>query len=343
MRWLSGGTYVKTKLLLFLCVCMFFCAAASIAAIKGLEMWRARNWTTVPYALQNNTVIIDAALSAPKQEAHFFSSNVPAPLIVDLHPWSSALGAAAGDNGIRLDELAYRKSWSYIRPTLTGHNRNPTGCCGNEMIDAIKVAIDFARKNAQVTSVHVIGGSGGGYTALCGALSGKLDGIAAYQVWIPITDLESWYQQRPPVSYERDILACTNSSAKLNVAEARRRSPIYMSVPSQLPTVHLFAGVHDGSGGSISGSVPITHTIRMYNKLSKDPIGDDVLLRLLEARKGPLSDSNMSIDGRQVHLAAESGSVSVTIFEGGHEVLANAAMDIAIKDANVAKKATTAF
>jgi pimeloyl-ACP methyl ester carboxylesterase len=333
MRNLIKGAHSKPKIFLALCIGLGVCALAGLGSLKILDMWRARQTIGGPYALASNTVVIPSALSAPQQKAHFFSANVPAPLIIDLHPWSSLLGSAAGDNGMRLDELAYRNSWSYIRPELTGHNRNPTGCCGKATIDAIKMAIDYARNHAQVTSVHVIGGSGGGYTALCGAMSGQLGGVTSYQAWVPITDLETWHRQRPGLSYERDILACTNSAARFNLAEARRRSPLFMSVPAQMPVVHLFAGVHDGTAGSSAGVVPISHSIRMYNRLSQQaPIADDILLRLMETRTGPQSSVDMRIDGRQIHLAAENSKASITIFEGGHEVLANAAMQIAIAD-----------
>lgn len=332
-----GGFSNGSRVLLLVGAGLFLCAVTGLAALKALDMWRARLPGFTPYALEANSVTIPAALSAPEQQAHFFAANVPAPLIVDLHPWSSALGSAAGDNGLRLDELAYRNSWSYIRPTLTGHNRNPDGCCSEAVIDAIKTAIAYARKHAQVTSVHVIGGSGGGYTALCGAMSEKLEGIASYQAWVPVTDLELWHRQRPGVSYERDILACTASPTGFDVAEARRRSPMHMPVPAVLPKIHLYAGVHDGFAGDLDGKVPITHSVGMYNRLSKVQVTADVLLQLLEARKGPQSSANVMIDGRQIHLSAQDGPVSLTIFEGSHEVLAKAAMDVALEDAAAAK------
>jgi pimeloyl-ACP methyl ester carboxylesterase len=332
MKPLTGDAKGQVKLMLIIVAGVCLCAAIAFAAVKGLERWRARDWINVPYATQNNTVKIPGTTVAPEQEAHFFSANIAAPLIVDLHPWSSRLGSPAGDNGIRLDELAFRNSWSYIRPTMTGHNRNTDGCCSDMMIESVKAAIDYARKRARVTSVHVIGGSGGGYTALCGALSQKLEGVTSYQAWVPITDLERWYQQRPAAAYQRDILACTGSTSGLNAAEAGRRSPMAMSIPPMLPTIHLLAGVHDGFGGDPAGIVSITHSIRMYNRLSKVPVSDDVILQLLESRKGPQSASGSQIDGRQIHLAAQNGMVSLTIFEGGHELLAKAAMEIAIKD-----------
>lgn len=323
--WPAGGL----RTLLIAALVLGSLAAAAGLALFAQRAWRESRRTDLAYATDRHMVRIAPHAAAPAQSAHFLAASAQAPLIVDLHPWSSNLGTPSGDDGARLDELAWRHGWNYIRPTLTGPNRTPAACCSQPVIDAIDAAIAYARAHARVSRVHLIGGSGGGYTALCGALSGRLNGIADVQAWVPVTDLAAWYGQRPGASYERDIRACTGSGKTLDVAEARRRSPLWMPRPSSLPPIHLFAGVHDGTS---RGVVPISHAVRMYDRLAGTPVPDAVLLRLMETRRGPQSDTGRSLQGRRVHLFARSPGVDVTVFEGAHELLGPAAMAIARRD-----------
>jgi hypothetical protein len=94
-------------------------------------------------------------------------------------------------------------------------------------------------------------------------------------------------------------------------------------------SLYLFAGVHDGSTGSTrtSGSVPFTHSVRLFNLLAEyagrtdQRVNDATMLRLTELRTGPDTAQHLNLGGRPVHLYRSAGSAHLAIFEGEHEML----------------------
>lgn len=271
-------------------------------------------------------ITIAAYRSAPEQRAQFFSSEASAPLIVDLHQWSEDEGGYAG-NDEPLDKLVKAKGWNFIRPALAGPNRNPKACCSAAVIDGVAAAIEYAKAKGHVDTrlIYVVGVSGGGYTTLCAAASGKIS-ARAYYAWASITDLEAWYNSHKADRYGSDVMQCTGSNGSLNIAEAHRRSPYYMPL-SQKP-VHIFAGVHDGFTGSVLSS----QSMKMFNRyaVAYDPrqsVAPQELERLLEARVGPDTLTKSAIGGRNIHLERHAGPASLVVFEGGHEMLARPMVD----------------
>jgi hypothetical protein len=269
-------------------------------------------------------VVIPPHGGTSSQLARFVPASAPAPLLVDLPSWGGTPRGRAGSPE-SLVNAARRMGWNYIRPALAGPNRSPAACCADGVIDAVNAAIAYAQRHGTVLpgAVFVVGESGGGYTGLCALMSGRV-AAAAFFVWVPISDLEAWYLQLAGQRYRSDILQCTVSADNLNVAEARRRSPLHMqwNRPTQPPTVRLYAGVHDGA----LGTVPPTHSLRMFNHLADllgtgTRVSEAEILQLLERRTGNQSSLGRSMAGRPVHLFREAGPVSLVIFEGGHELL----------------------
>ena len=99
-------------------------------------------------------------------------------------------------------------------------------------------------------------------------------------------------------------------------------------------SLDIFTGVYDGIG---NGVIPITHSINFYNKLLNDInekdkskyVSDKEKLSLLENRK-PLGDYGF-ISGRKIFLSKDSHNISLTLFEGGHEILNKFAFEQLIK------------
>jgi hypothetical protein len=92
----------------------------------------------------------------------------------------------------------------------------------------------------------------------------------------------------------------------------------------------LAAGVHDGH----KGSVPIRHTVDAFNVVaeaqSAPTVTEDEIAqlsrpngRLENAKPGDTADDPTF--GRALYLRRTSGKARVTIFEGGHERLSEAA------------------
>ena len=245
-----------------------------------------------------------------------------APLVVDLHQWSADHRGSFG-NDFDLDLAVTVLGWNYLRPHL-GSNRTEAGCCSDHALERLTVAIDHALSSGMVDAqqIFIVGASGGGYAGLC-ALMNEQPHVAAYNLWVPISDLEAWHSQQRNSNYGRDIRACTASGETLDVAEARRRSPLYMSAPSHLPPTRIYTGIMDGW----NGSVPITHSIRMFNRLADETghadaaFSDGEILTLLEDRGTTLNPqlSPAGADGLPVHLTRTAGNLELIVFEGAHQ------------------------
>jgi len=255
------------------------------------------------------------------------------PLVVVLHTWS---GDYTQTNN-SLAEKIKAKGWNYIHPNFRGPNNYPEAC-GSELVTTdMDQAIDWALNNLPVNSdsIFVLGASGGGYATLVTYMKSR-HRIRGFHAYVPISDLAAWYEEslvRTP-RYAQNILDCTASEdSTLNVAEAKHRSPLYWETPlvkRQDATLHLYAGVHDG----YTGSVPITHSINFYNKVLHDAgvrdstalVDDQTTIRLLTRQRG--TESGKFIGDRSVHLQKSWQNISLTIFEGGHEMLEDIALEM---------------
>lgn len=267
-----------------------------------------------------------------KQKAYFRKSvKQNQPLLMRLHNWSSDY-----TNIDRLSNYAAELDWNYIHPNFQGRNNHPDACGSQKVINDIDDAIDYAVKHGNVdkSKIYVVGGSGGGYATLLTFMKSK-HVINTFMAWVPISDLEAWYYEsvgRGEI-YADDILKCTDSTEKLNVQEARRRSPLHMDTPMEKlvnSKIKLFTGVHDG----YSGAVPITQAINFYNKLAEDSsepiINQEDTLYLLEKRKG--KELLGKIQDRGIHLYRNFGNVEITVFEGGHDMLDKHTIDVLVNN-----------
>lgn len=264
------------------------------------------------------------------QAVRFLAAPQSAPLVVDLHQWSTDQAGTSGKDADRLDLAAKARGWNYVRPALAGPNNHPGACCSRAVIDALAAAIDYAKANGRVDAsrIYVVGASGGGYTGLCALMSGRFQ-VRKYLIWVPVTDLVEWKATLGEARYGRDILQCTASGATLNVAEARKRSPLYMPSPARLKTeqVRLYAGIKDGH----QGPIPIAHSIRFYNRLASEvggaPVSADDAFDMMRGEAGPQTLERRTIGGRTIHDQRTAGPYSLTVFEGGHELLTPAVIE----------------
>jgi len=282
-------------------------------------------------------VELKSSLDNSLQKAYFHKSKStkPKPLVVSLHTWSG--------NYEQKDELAAlskAKDLNYIHPDFRGVNWTKDACCSDLALGDIDDAIDYAIKNSNVdlSRIYVIGVSGGGYATLATFMKSR-HLIRRFSAWVPISDLPAWYAQSKimKTKYAENIMACTSSKDSLNMDIAIKKSPIYWKTPiEKLNTseLHIYVGAYDG----IQGSVPITQSINFYNKVlndislneSSNYVNDSEKLKLLEYRKA-LGDFG-SIADRKVFLKKKSGNLSLTIFEGNHEMLAEFAFNELIRE-----------
>lgn len=290
------------------------------------------NWTN-GFFIANIKSSIDSNI----QKTYYYKSKSknPKPLVVSLHTW--------GGDYSQEDKLALickQNDLNYIHPNFRGTNNTKNSCCSEQVLSDIDDAISFAISNfnVDISKIYVIGASGGGYATISTFMKSKHK-VKKYSAWVPITDLIAWHNEgkirKSP--FVNDILNCTSSTHELNIKNAKQKSPIYWDTPIEKlndEEVSIYAGIFDG----IQGSVPITHSINIYNKILKDLSVQDSVnyvtasekLKLLEFRK-PLGDFGY-IDGRKVYLKKEFKNLSLVLFEGGHEILTEFAFNQLIND-----------
>lgn len=271
------------------------------------------------------------------QKSYFFksTSDKPKPLIVSLHTWSGYY-----NQNDDLAEMCKQKNLNYIHPDFRGANLTINACASELALTDIDDAITYAIENSNVdtSKIFVIGVSGGGYATLSTFMKSK-HSIRKFSAWASISDLTAWYKESiiRDNNYARNILDCTGSGDILNIESAKQKSPIYWHTPTEKlksSKLAIYAGIFDG----IQGSVPITHSINFYNKLLTDMSVSDTLqyvslsekLNLLEKRE-PLGEFG-TIGSRKVFFRKEFENISLTIFEGNHEMLSEFALNDLLED-----------
>lgn len=331
---------MKKKILIIVFTLFFLCVGAAIGTVVEKKMnllsrLKAHVVTALPevpwdsikrqdWRDEFNLVSISSSKDLSLQKAYFISSpERNAPLIISLHTWSGTY-----EQNDPLAIKALESGWNYIHPDFRGANNTENACLSELAISDIDDAIAYAINNGNVDldNIFVIGVSGGGYAVLGHYLKTSYD-INTFFSWVPISDLEAWYGQSVSrmQKYSIDILNCTGSDESLNFDVALDRSPLYWDLPDKVQDIEIYAGIHDG----YRGSVPVSHSIDFYNKVAKnDPDGNEVgtedIKRILTRT---IYSSDETIGGRKLLYKAESDNVSLSIFDGGHEMLTDFAFE----------------
>jgi esterase/lipase len=286
-------------------------------------------------------VEIVSSLDGKTQPAMFLTSsgNKPRPLVVSLHTWSGGY-----DQKDTLVWQCIEKNYNYIHPHFRGWNNNPEACGSPEAIRDIDDAISYSLKNASVdiSNIHIIGSSGGGYATML-AYMNSTHNIRTFSAWVGISDLLKWYYESEGRgnNYSRDIANATNEWKNMNEEhyslgkeEAIKRSPYYMKTPVDKrkdSMLWIYSGIHDG----YTGSVPVTQSLFFYNKVVKEfdaseseaLIPDQDIIELVSSRNF-VNKRNNTIGNRLIHYEKSyKDKIRLVIFEGGHEMLSDIALD----------------
>ena len=159
------------------------------------------------------------------------------------------------------------------------------------------------------------------------------DRWTAASAWAPITDLAAWHAEcraagRPYADdLERSCGGAPGESPAID-AEYRVRSPLTYLHPDIRTPFDINAGILDGH----TGSVPISHTLRAFNAdaAPQNRISDaDIAYFVKQAAVPPgLQDEwpDPLYGDKRVLFRRASGNVRVTIFDGGHEIIYEAAL-----------------
>lgn len=289
-------------------------------------------------------VSIPSSQDGSLQKAFMYKSSKTAaqPLIVSLHTWSG--------NYTQKDPLVTEiiaRDWNYIHPDFRGPNRTPSSMGSALVLADIEDAIRFAveRTGADSDNVHIVGVSGGGFATLAAYMNIDYP-VKSFSAWAPISDIEAWYWESVgrKQKYAKDIIsAIATKDGLLDADEAVKRSPlkqVYPIVKRKDARLYIYEGVHDG----YKGSVPITHSINMYNRLvgelkygtsqldsimleaisDSDLVSRKEIINLVTKRMNPDAGKEQTLLGRAIYLFRKYGNIELTIFEGGHEQLPQA-------------------
>lgn len=286
---------------------------------------------------------IPSSADGSQQKAFMYTSKskTPQPLIVSLHTWS---GNYTQEDPLAKEILA--RDWNYIHPDFRGANCHPKAM-GSPLVladieDAIRYAVEHSKANPE--EVHVIGVSGGGYATLLTYMNTTYP-VKSFSAWVPISDVEAWYWESVGrgSKYAKDILKSVSTDSTFNREETVLRSPIRHTFPidkRKNAKLYIYAGIHDG----YKGSVPITHSLNMYNRLvgelkygnvtneeiamnafsDKDLISQSEIIELLSKRINPDYDKSKTLYGRNIYFFRNYENIQLNIFEGRHEQLPQA-------------------
>ncbi len=270
-------------------------------------------------------ISIQSSHDSTLQNAYFLSAstNKVKPLLVSLHSWS-----ADYTQQDPLAKLSLKAGWNYIHPDFRGANNTQDACLSDRVITDIDDAIQYAIDHAQVDldNIFIIGTSGGGYVTL-GAYLKTQHKIKAFLSWAPISDLAAWYSQTSNKHPElaKDIINCTSKNQNFNKPLAKKRSPLYWEIPTENNgKLEIYAGINDG----FEGSVPISHSINFYNyliqhyRLDDQVISNEDIEKLVKREIPKPRIKYHKIGEREVLYQKNTEKVSITLFSGGHELLA---------------------
>ncbi len=254
------------------------------------------------------------------------------PLVVSLHSWSSDMEQRQPE----LERLIAEKKWFCLQPNFRGINNRPEACgspaAQQDVIDAVDRVIEDYPIDPQ--RVYLTGTSGGGHMTMLLAANFP-ERWAAASAWVGISDMAAWYGKHQSDKYGAMTRACCGGapgdSAAVD-AQYRSRSPLTHLAKARTVVLDIAAGIHDGH----TGSVPVRHSLEAFNAIAQAVGGrqiSDTEIDELSEPSGRLTHPKPGDVGfdlsfaRQTYLRRQAGKARVTIFEGGHEGIASAAID----------------
>lgn len=258
--------------------------------------------------------------------------GAPVPLVVALHSWSGDVE----QRNLEREKAAEKRGWLYLSPDFRGPNLRPEACgsvkAQQDILDAI--AWMAAHYPVDRRRIYLTGASGGGHmTMLMAARHPEI--WAAASAWVGISDLAAWGRLHQGDCYGEMMRACCGGAPGDSAAvddEYRQRSPLTHMRGARNVPLDLAAGVHDGH----QGSVPVWHTLAAFNEVAKakgaKPVTEAEIAQISRPQgrlEKPQAGDELfdPIFGRQIYLRRTAGPCRVSIFEGGHECIAEAAIE----------------
>lgn len=267
-----------------------------------------------------------AYLSIPR---NVDANSEPRPLVVSLHSWSAGME----QRQLELEALVEERGWFCLQPNFRGRNDTPDACGSPKAQQDIVDAVDFVLENYPVNSslVFLTGTSGGGHMTMM--MSAKHpDRWLAASAWVGISNLETWYSKHKGSKYgDMMELCCGGAPGESRDASEQysARSPIHFLSNARDVAIDIAAGIYDGH----SGSVPVRHSLEAFNEIAKAAGAkaiSEAEMQQLALPSGRLKQPQSQDEGfdptfvREYYLRRQANKARVTIFDGGHEGIAEA-------------------
>jgi poly(3-hydroxybutyrate) depolymerase len=268
------------------------------------------------------------------QKAMWFApaSTDKKPLLVGLHTWSSHFASAGGDAVYA--EWCIAQGWAFVHPDFRGPNWTPQALGSDRAVQDVVEAVEWAKKQTAVdeSRIYLIGVSGGGHMAML--MAGRHPEIwAGVSAWCGISDVARWHAEHTKNGksdkYAENIVAALGKVPAKDDVEAWKRSPESCLANAATVPLDIAHGIHDGR----KGSVPFEHSLRAFNAVVKPDarldaagIASYYASQTLPAGWEPASP-DASFGPNPPLFKATSGNTQVTIFEGGHEIVHQAALN----------------
>lgn len=253
------------------------------------------------------------------------------PLVVSLHTWSADLESDNQD----LEAAVAEKGWLYLWPNFRGANNHPEALGSDLARRDIIDAVAWVQEAYPVDRdrIYLTGDSGGGHMTML--MAGRHPDVwAAASAWVGISDLAAWHVKHAEGKFGenmRDALGGAPDDSKEIAARYRERSPLMHLANAKDVALDIAAGIRDGH----TGSVPFRHSLEAFNNIAEargDATISEAEMQQLSQPDGrltlPTASDTVTDEtlGREIHLRRRTGDVGVTIFEGGHEGIADAAV-----------------
>lgn len=270
--------------------------------------------------------------SMQKALFHAPANRKNVPLLVLLHTWSFN----HTQKHAVPEKWVVEKEWAFIHPDFRGPNWTPQAMGSELVVQDIIDAVEYAKSQADIDNdrIYLLGGSGGGHATLL--MAGRAPRIwAACSAWCPISDVKKWHDEcrKAKRDYYKHIELSAGGDPQNDPdasEECRKRSAnIYLANAKDLP-LEIATGIHDGH----TGSVPVSQTLEAFNILAnpEDRISEADIKYFNEKEAVPphlalKTKEIIPTTGREIHFSRISGNTRVTIFEGGHDLLPNPALN----------------
>ncbi len=257
----------------------------------------------------------------------------PVPLLVALHTWSGNYLQTGGE--VKYAEWCQQQGWVFIHPNFRGPNRTPAALGSDLMVADIRAAVEWAKTQAPIdeTRIYAIGVSGGGHATQL--LAGRTPEIwAGISSWCGISDIAAWHRQTKEAGrgkYAKDIEGALGGPPDTpeRRADAAHRSPLTWLENAKSVPLDINHGINDGR----SGSVPFTHSLEAWNAVvpADEQLAPETIDRFYEAREAPTGIGEVEGDplygNRPPLFRLVHGNTRLTIFDGGHEIVHEAALN----------------